>query len=108
MGFSLLDWIVLGGFMLALLAIVVWVARQKEVDTEDYFLAGRNAGWLVIGASIFASNIGSEHLVGLASAGPFDRRTTKRKPGTSDQPARRCGTSWHHIGGITDHRILFR
>ncbi|WP_183819516.1 sodium:solute symporter [Parvularcula dongshanensis] len=55
--------------MLALLGIVVWVALQKEEDTEDYFLAGRSAGWLAIGASIFASNIGSEHLVGLASAG---------------------------------------
>jgi SSS family solute:Na+ symporter len=65
----MLDWVVLGAFMLALVGIVVWVALQKEEDTEDYFLAGRNATWLAIGASIFASNIGSEHLVGLASAG---------------------------------------
>src|SRR5690606_11578759 len=36
---------------------------------EDYFLAGRNVGWFVIGASIFASNIGSEHVVGLAGTG---------------------------------------
>ena len=69
MNFSALDWAVLGLFMLALVGIVVWVALQKEEDTEDYFLAGRNAWWLAIGASIFASNIGSEHLVGLASAG---------------------------------------
>jgi SSS family solute:Na+ symporter len=69
MAFGMLDWIVLGVFMLALVGIVVWVALQKEEDTEDYFLAGRNATWLAIGASIFASNIGSEHLVGLASAG---------------------------------------
>ena len=69
MAFATLDWIVLGVFMLALIGIVVWVALQEEKDTEDYFLAGRNATWLAIGASIFASNIGSEHLVGLASAG---------------------------------------
>lgn len=69
MSFGPLDWAVLGLFMAALLGIVVWVALQKEEDTEDYFLAGRGATWLVIGASIFASNIGSEHLVGLASAG---------------------------------------
>jgi SSS family solute:Na+ symporter len=69
MSFDMLDWLVLGAFMLALVGIVVWVALQKEEDTEDYFLAGRNATWLAIGASIFASNIGSEHLVGLASAG---------------------------------------
>jgi SSS family solute:Na+ symporter len=36
---------------------------------EDYFLANRNVGWFVVGASIFASNIGSEHLVGLAGSG---------------------------------------
>jgi len=69
MAFESLDWIVLGVFMLALIGIVVWVALQEEKDTEDYFLAGRDATWLAIGASIFASNIGSEHLIGLASAG---------------------------------------
>ncbi|WOI52601.1 sodium:solute symporter [Parvularcula sp. LCG005] len=69
MAFGLLDWTVLGLFMAALAGIVAWVALQKEEDTEDYFLAGRDAGWLAIGASIFASNIGSEHLIGLASSG---------------------------------------
>jgi SSS family solute:Na+ symporter len=64
-----LDWIVLGLFLLALVGIVIWVLKQKEEDTSDYFLAGRDATWIAIGASIFASNIGSEHLVGLAGAG---------------------------------------
>ncbi|MBN2214365.1 MAG: sodium:solute symporter [Bacteroidales bacterium] len=64
-----LDWIVLGIFFLGLVGIIVWVLKQKEKDTTDYFLAGKNAGWLSIGSSIFASNIGSEHLVGLAGAG---------------------------------------
>ena len=64
-----LDWIVLGIFFLLLLGIIWWVLRQKEETSADYFLAGRNAGWIAIGASIFASNIGSEHLVGLAGAG---------------------------------------
>ncbi len=67
--FSGLDWAVLGLFFLILLGVVVWSFMAKENDTTDYFLAGRNAGWLVIGASIFASNIGSEHLVGLSGAG---------------------------------------
>lgn len=66
---TLLDWIVLGAFLLALVGVVVWVMLQKEKDTTDYFLAGRDATWIAIGASIFASNIGSEHLVGLAGAG---------------------------------------
>lgn len=64
-----LDWIVLGIYFLALIAVAIWVVLQKNNNTEDYFLAGRNVGWFVIGASIFASNIGSEHVVGLAGTG---------------------------------------
>lgn len=64
-----LDWIVLGIYFLVLIAVAAWVVLQKDRNTEDYFLAGRNAGWFVIGASIFASNIGSEHVVGLAGTG---------------------------------------
>ena len=64
-----IDWIVLGIFCLGLVGIIVWVTRQKSETSTDYFLAGRDATWLAIGSSIFASNIGSEHLVGLAGAG---------------------------------------
>ena len=64
-----LDWIVLGIYFLALIGVAIWVFIQKNSNTEDYFLAGRNVGWFVIGASIFASNIGSEHVVGLAGTG---------------------------------------
>ena len=68
-GFAMWDWFTLGLFFLGLIGIILWVLRQKEETSTDYFLAGRNAGWITIGASIFASNIGSEHLVGLAGAG---------------------------------------
>ena len=64
-----LDWIVLGLFCLALIGVIFWVLRKKDKNTSDYFLAGRDATWIAIGASIFASNIGSEHLVGLAGTG---------------------------------------
>lgn len=64
-----LDWIILGLFCVALIGIIFWVLSKKDKDTSDYFLAGRDATWLAIGASIFASNIGSEHLVGLAGTG---------------------------------------
>jgi SSS family solute:Na+ symporter len=64
-----LDWIVLGLFCLGLVGIIIWVVRKKDETSTDYFLAGRDATWLAIGSSIFASNIGSEHLVGLAGAG---------------------------------------
>ena len=65
----LLDWIVIGIFALCLIGIILWVVKQKQNDSADYFLSGKDATWLAIGASIFASNIGSEHLIGLAGAG---------------------------------------
>jgi SSS family solute:Na+ symporter len=64
-----LDWIILGIFCLIFIGIIIWVLKKKEETSTDYFLAGRDATWLAIGASIFASNIGSEHLVGLAGTG---------------------------------------
>ena len=67
--FQTLDWVVLGIYFLILIVVAFWVALQRNKNTEDYFLAGRNVGWFVIGASIFASNIGSEHVVGLAGTG---------------------------------------
>jgi len=68
-GFATLDWIVIGGYFVLIAALAAWVMTRKQQTTEDYFLAGRNIGWFVVGASIFASNIGSEHVVGLAGAG---------------------------------------
>src|SRR5688572_3214686 len=68
-GFEALDWIVIVGYFLVIAGVAVWVMTRKQTNTEDYFLAGRNIGWFVVGASIFASNIGSEHVVGLAGAG---------------------------------------
>ncbi len=63
-----IDWIVVGVYFLGLVAIVYW-SSQKQQTTADYFLAGRHAAWWVVGASVFASNIGSEHIVGLAGNG---------------------------------------
>jgi SSS family solute:Na+ symporter len=62
------DWVVVGLYFAALMG-VVWWAAQRQQTRADYFLAGRNAGFFVIGASLFASNIGSEHIVGLAGQG---------------------------------------
>lgn len=64
-----LDFIVIGLFALALIGIIIWVLKQKQDNSGDYFLGGRDATWIAIGASIFASNIGSEHLIGLAGTG---------------------------------------
>ncbi len=67
-----LDWIVIAGYFTILLGLAWWVIRKGKDTADDYFLAGRNLGWFIVGASIFASNIGSEHLVGLAGSGTTD------------------------------------
>jgi len=64
-----LDWLAILGYFGILACVGWWVVRKSKNTTSDYFLAGRNLGWWVIGASIFASNIGSEHIVGLAGSG---------------------------------------
>jgi SSS family solute:Na+ symporter len=64
-----LDWLVVGAYFLLLLGLTWWAVLRNRDTADDYFLAGRGLGWLIVGSSIFASNIGSEHLVGLAGAG---------------------------------------
>ncbi len=72
-GLDTFDWVVIAAYFIILLGVAWWVIKQKQKNTEDYFLAGRNMGWFVVGASIFASNIGSEHVVGLAGNGAGDK-----------------------------------
>src|SRR5579871_2728147 len=67
-----LDWLMIAIYFAILLAVAWWVVRRGKDTTADYFLAGRNLGWWIVGASIFASNIGSEHIVGLAGSGASD------------------------------------
>lgn len=67
-----IDWIVIGLYFLIIAGLAWWVIKQKTDTPTDYFLAGRHLGWLIVGTSIFASNIGSEHLVGLAGSGATD------------------------------------
>jgi len=70
--FAPLDWVMIGLYFAAIFVVAWWVAGRKK-DTHEssagYFLAGRNVGWFVVGTALFASNIGSEHLVGLAGTG---------------------------------------
>ncbi len=60
------DWLVVGLYFLLIAGISYWSIRRKKNSPKEYFLANRNLGWFVIGASILASNVGSEHIVGLA------------------------------------------
>ena len=68
-GLAALDLVFVGLYFLASLGIGYWAMRREKTESADYFLAGRDVGWLAIGASLFATNIGSEHLVGLAGTG---------------------------------------
>lgn len=67
-----LDWGIIAAYFALLLGITWWVVLRNKNTSADYFLAGNSLGWFIIGASIFASNIGSEHLVGLAGSGTSD------------------------------------
>ena len=67
--FQPIDWVIVILYFCIIGGIAWWVMKQKQQTTTDYFLASRHVAWYVIGASIFASNIGSEHIVGLASTG---------------------------------------
>jgi len=69
---GLVDWLTVAAYFLLVFGLSWWVIRKNRDTPADYFLAGRNLGWFIIGASIFASNIGSEHLVGLAGSGATD------------------------------------
>lgn len=67
-----LDWILIAAYFVVVFIVAFWSSfskKRRSKSSSDYFLAGRNIGWFIIGASLFASNIGSEHLVGLAGTG---------------------------------------
>src|SRR5262245_8061271 len=69
---TFIDWLAIGVYFAILLGVAWWVVSRSKDTAADYFLAGRNLSWWIIGASIFASNIGSEHVVGLAGSGAAD------------------------------------
>ncbi|MGH7446309.1 MAG: sodium:solute symporter family transporter, partial [Longimicrobiales bacterium] len=68
---GVMDWVVIGIYFLLVFGVAIWATWRESTrdSSSDYFLAGRNAGWFLVGGSLFASNIGSEHLVGLAGTG---------------------------------------
>lgn len=72
MGLHGIDWITLSLYFALIIGVACWVISRRKDTAADYFLAGRNLSWWIIGASIFASNIGSEHIVGLAGTGATD------------------------------------
>src|SRR5688572_17069062 len=67
------DWLVIATYFIVLYVVVFRHSKANRENPTEFFLAGRNAGWFIVGASIFATNIGSEHLVGLAGSGASGR-----------------------------------
>jgi SSS family solute:Na+ symporter len=65
---ALIDWIVIASYF-AIIGLIAWWASKRQNSTEDYFLAGRDVGFFAVGCSLLASNVGSEHIVGLAGQG---------------------------------------
>ena len=72
MKIPLLDLVVILVYLIGILVIGLWVVRKQKMTTSSYFLANRSLNWAVIGAALFAANISTIHLVGLASAGYRD------------------------------------
>lgn len=67
-----IDWVIIVGYLGLVLGVALWAYLARQDTPDDYFLADRNLSWFIVGASIFASNIGSEHVVGLAGSGATD------------------------------------
>jgi len=65
---STADLIIIGLYFCVVFAIGFYFSIKERTST-DYFLAGRNVGWFAIGASLFVSNISTEHFIGLAGSG---------------------------------------
>lgn len=67
------DWVIIAVYFLGCLVVGLWSkfrkTRLSDETAETYFLAGRSMMWWAVGPSLFASNIGSEHFVGLAGSG---------------------------------------
>jgi len=68
MQFAPLDYCAFVGYIVVVVAFAMYMSRREE-SSEDYFLAGRKLTWWLIGISLIASNISTEHFVGMAGAG---------------------------------------
>ena len=69
MAISTFDLVVIVAYLIAIMVIGIWVGYRKHASSQQYFLAGKSLGWFSVGAALFASNISTIHLVGLAAAG---------------------------------------
>lgn len=68
MEWTWIDGVTFVGFLAVVIGVSVYASRQER-DSADYFLAGRGLTWWLIGFSLIASNISTEHFVGMSGAG---------------------------------------
>ncbi len=66
--FTGLDTLAFAGYFVGLCAVGWWAGRKEKTDADDYFLAGRTLPWYVVGSSFIASNISTEHFIGMIGA----------------------------------------
>ncbi|CAI9717359.1 glucose cotransporter 4-like [Octopus vulgaris] len=66
---SITDIVIVAVYFAIVLFVGLWSSRKNRSSTRGYFMAGRNMSWMPVGASLFASNIGSIHFIGLAGSG---------------------------------------
>jgi SSS family solute:Na+ symporter len=72
MGFSYIDYAIFLGYIAFIIALGLWVSREKkghEKDSKDYFLASKALPWWAIGASLIAANISAEQFIGMSGSG---------------------------------------
>jgi len=67
--FEVLDYVVIAAYLLGITAIGIRAGFHRHASSEQYFLASKSLGWFTVGAAVFASNISTIHLVGLAASG---------------------------------------
>jgi len=65
---SFLDYFAFAAYIVALCVVGIWAGRKEKVNSDDYFLAGRSLPWYVVGSSFIASNISTEHFIGMVGA----------------------------------------
>jgi SSS family solute:Na+ symporter len=69
MNIAPLDLVIIIIYLVGITGIGIFAGYRKKTTSNEYFLAGKSLGWFSIGSSLFASNISTIHLVGLAAAG---------------------------------------
>jgi|GEM_PF-2345034 len=91
----LLDTTVVAAFFIGMVVVVLWSMVKKKESSTDYFLAGKNASWVEIGSSIFASNIGSMIIISMMSKAPTEQqmRYSYRASTAAEKAATRA--SWN-------------